>query len=451
MLRSLGGRLQLTLVASLALFFGLTIWALDNAYQHALERAVRDRLETQVLGLIAATESDRAGRPVLPELLPETRFNNPGSGLLAQLADGRGAQLWRSRSAAGTDVAWPAHVPVGERRFRADISTVDGEALFVLTLGVEWEETGTYRFSVAETQASYTGQVRRFRTQLFGWFALMALGLVLAQAALLRWVLAPLRRVATELRAVETGERSELGGDYPSELVGLTKGLNALIRNERGRLERYRNSLGDLAHSLKTPLAVVRSALTRASLDSERTSIGEQLERMDEIVEYQLQRASASGGTTFGAPLSVRPVVQRIVESLRKVYAERDLAIDAFVADEARFHGDAGDLMEIVGNLADNACKHARRRVTIDAGRIAPGRDADRDGLFIVVSDDGPGIPAAKVDELAQRGVRGDTTAPGHGIGLAIVQDLVALHGGRVVFGPAELGGAEVRVELPPV
>lgn len=447
---SLGGRLQLSLVVSLALFFGLTIWALDQAYRHALERAVRDRLETQALGLIAVADTDAAGRPVLPELLPETRFNNPGSGLYANVAAADGVPLWRSRSALGTDLAWPAHVPVGERRFRADLATGEGDAVFVFSLTVDWEEAGTYRFAVAETQASYAGQVRRFRTQLFGWFGLMAIGLVLVQAALLRWVLAPLRRVATDLRAVESGERVELGGDYPEELRGLTQGLNALVRNERGRLKRYRNSLGDLAHSLKTPLAVIRNALGRSDLAAERANIGEQVSRMDEIVAYQLQRASASGGTTFGAPLQVRPQVERIIESLRKVYAGRGLRIEAFVSPEARFHGDAGDLLEIVGNLADNACKHARSRVVVDAGRLAPGPGAHRDGLFIVVSDDGPGIPEARVAQLARRGVRGDTSTPGHGIGLAIVQDLVALYDGKLSFGAAELGGTEARVDLPP-
>jgi len=448
MTRSLSGRLLIALSVLLVLFFGATIVALDNAYQRALERAAHDRLDGLVLGLLASAEPDAARGLVMPELLPDARFNQPSSGVYALVAREGGALAWRSASALGFTLVAPEPPPLGERRFRDDL-VLGAAPVFALTLSVDWEGAGTFGFTVAEAQASYAAQVLRFRTQLFGWFALVAVAFLVVQALLLRALLHPLHQVAADLRALESGAAAALGGEYPAELDGLVAGLNALIRNERARLERYRNSLGDLAHSLKTPLAVMRRALEEDDGAGSRTTLQEQVARIDEIVEYQLQRAAASGGTTFGAPVAVREAAERVAATLRKVHAERALEVAVRVDPAARFPGEVGDLLELLGNLGDNACKHARRAVVIGAVPIAaPG--GGRAGLRIVVGDDGPGYAPAQRVTTVRRGARGDGAAPGHGIGLAIVRDLVALHGGQLELGVSELGGAEARIELPP-
>jgi two-component system sensor histidine kinase PhoQ len=450
MTRSLGGRLLVTLSVLLVLFFGATMVALDNAYSRALERAARERLDGQLLALIAAAEPGADGAIVLPERAPDPRLDQPSSGVYALVADATGAVVWRSRSAVGFTLVPPKAPPLGERRFRDDLAIGD-EPLFALTLAVEWEDGRAFRFTVAETQRAALEQLARFRGQLAGWFALITLLFLVAQAVLLRGILRPLRQVADDVHAIQAGRAAQLDGAYPAELDALVASLNALVRNERLRLERYRNSLGDLAHALKTPLAIVRRTLEEERDPARaRAALAEQVVRVDEIVEHQLQRAAASGGTTFGAPVEVRPTADKVVASLRKVHADRALAIETFVDPAARFHGDAGDLIELLGNLADNACKHARARVVVGAVPVA-GPPGTRAGLRIVIGDDGAGFPEARIAELVQRGVRGDTSAPGHGIGLAIVQDLVALHGGRFALGRSDLGGAEVTVELPPV
>ena len=450
MTRSLGGRLLVTLSVLLVLFFGATMVALDNAYQRALERAARAQLESVVLALIANAEPGPAGVFMLPERSLDPRLSQPASGLFALVADRAGSVIWRSRSAVGWTLNAPKAPPLGERRFRDDL-VIGDSPVFALTLAIEWDDGREFRFTVAADQFATLEQQARFRTQLLGWFALISLLFLVAQAVLLRGILQPLRRVADDVQAIQAGRSSELTGSYPAELDALVDGLNALVRNERLRLERYRNSLGDLAHSLKTPLAIVRRALeeTDAAMPA-RHAIGEQVGRIDEIVEYQLQRAAASGGTTFGATVEVRALADKVCASLRKVHADRGLALEQFVDPTARFHGDAGDLMELLGNLADNACKHARTRVVIGAVPVAAPA-GKRAGLRIVVGDDGPGFPADRIAALVQRGVRGDSAIPGHGIGLAIVQDLAALHGGTLVLGQSDLGGAEVTVVLPPV
>jgi len=450
MTRSLGGRLLVTLSVLLVLFFGATIVALDNAFSRALERAARERLDGQLLALIAAAEPGAGGALALPERSPDPRLDQPSSGVYALVADAEGVVVWRSRSAVGYTLVPPKAPPLGERRFRDDLALGD-EPLFALTLAVEWEDGREFRFTVAETQRAVREQQSRFRGQLLGWFALISLLFLVAQGLLLRGILRPLRQVADDVDAIQAGRIERLSGSYPAELDALTAALNALVRNERLRLERYRNSLGDLAHALKTPLAIVRRSLEESRDPSAgRDAIAEQVARIDEIVEHQLQRAAAAGGTTFGGAVEVRPVAEKVLASLRKVHADRALAFELFVDPAARFHGDAGDLLELFGNLADNACKHARRRIVVGAVPET-GAAGTRPGLRIVVGDDGAGFPPERMAELVQRGVRGDTATPGHGIGLAIVQDLVALHGGTVTLSRSDLGGAEVTVRLPPV
>ena len=212
-----------------------------------------------------------------------------------------------------------------------------------------------------------------------------------------------------------------------------------MIRNERGNLARYRNTLADLAHSLKTPLAVIRFAI-----DTENPNRGEmierQVERMNDIVRFQLQRALASGSETFGKPVPVAPVVDEVAASLAKVYTARGIAFEADVDAAAVFRGDRGELLEIVGNLLDNAFKWARTRVRV----VAHG------DLVIEVEDDGPGIPAAQRAAVQTRGTRVDESVEGQGLGLAVVAETVTQRGGTLTLGDAALGGLRATVEYPP-
>jgi two-component system sensor histidine kinase PhoQ len=446
MTRALGGRLLIAQCVLLALFFGATMIALDNAYRRALERGVRERMAVQALGLMASADLDATGHLVLPALLPDPAYNQTASGSYGMVADAAGNVVWRSASMLGLTLPPPAAPPLGERRFRAD-ARLGGQPAFLLTIAVDWEDAGVYRFTVAESQTSHALQVARFRTLLGSWFGAVALLFVALQALLLRHLLRPLRQVAEDVRAIELGRAEHLAGRYPAELDALVAGLNALVHNERARLLRYRNSLGDLAHSLKTPLAVIRRALEEGEA-APRQAIAEQVQRLDELVEYQLQRAATAGGTTFGAAIEVKPQATRIVTTLAKVHAARGIGFELAVDPAAHFHGDAGDLLELLGNLGDNAAKHARSKVLIGAVPL-PGAAGARPGLRLLVADDGPGFPGSDRETLLQRGVRGDSVTPGHGIGLAIVHDLVVLKGGRMTLGRSDLGGAEVVVELP--
>ncbi|MGH8651563.1 MAG: ATP-binding protein [Gammaproteobacteria bacterium] len=449
---SLNARLLVAATLVLAAFLGLTGFALDRAFRDSAFLAVKERLQTQIYSLLAAAHLDQSPQLVLPGALPETRFSMPGSGLYGQVSAKGGKLVWRSRSALGIEIPYPTVAAPGEAVFSEERAS-DGAAVFAVGFAVDWEvalnETRRYVFYVAETRAAYDNEVAGFRKSLWGWLLAAALVLLAAQGAILRWSLAPLRRVAWEVNEIEAGHRQELEGAYPSELRSLTENLNALVRNSKRHLTRYRNALGDLAHSLKTPLAVMRTALESDSDPAElRLTLGEQLERIDRTVHYQLQRAVASGRTALVTPVNVREVCDKLIQSFKKVYAEKRREFQILIAPEAQFYGDEGDLMEILGNLIDNACKWCRSGVKISAW-LRPCESAKRPALELTIEDDGPGIPHEKQSNF-ERGVRHDPAKAGYGIGLAVVKELVVeVYGGEVTLEVSPCGGTLVRVFIP--
>jgi two-component system sensor histidine kinase PhoQ len=300
---------------------------------------------------------------------------------------------------------------------------------------------------VAESLESFDAQIGRFRRSLWGWLAGAAFLLLAVQSAVLRWSLAPLRRVSSDLNAIETGLRQRLHGDYPRELRQLTDNLNGLLQSADNHLKRYRDSLGNLAHSLKTPLAVLRGAVDGEANDTALRAIArEQLAGMARLIEYQLQRAAASGRAPLAAPVELKPIAEEIIAALAKVYADKGVSVTLDVS-AASFHGDPGDLTEMLGNLLDNAFKWCRGQVRVSA-RLISRSEAMRPSLEIAVEDDGPGIAEDMKSRILQRGVRADQTTPGHGLGLAMVQDTVALYRGELVLESSTLGGLAVRLRF---
>jgi two-component system sensor histidine kinase PhoQ len=452
--RSLSTRLLVSVSILLVLFFGVTILALDFVFQDLSRRAIQNRLEVQVIALLSASEEDSSGG-LRPDNIAEPRFDNPGSGLYGEIVRGDGLPSWRSKSLTGTGIEFP-HVATGERRF-GELKQADGSTVLSLSMGIEWQfRNGVLRpfvYNVAESLDPYYAQLNRLRGSLFGWFGALMAMLLGAFAVLLRRLLAPLRRVEREIEAIEAGDLTELGGGYPRELLGITTNLNALLRSERERLARYRNTLGNLAHSFKTPLAVMRNLLS--SQQGRELSVvrqlDEQVQRMDDIVKYQLRRAAASGGTGLGtAPVNVREALEGLRGALLKVYADRGVKCELTVGQGCAFNGDREDLTEIAGNLLDNAFKWARTTVRVTADRIV-SPSARRDGMRLVIEDDGPGIPVDARAKVLERGARLDERVAGQGIGLSVVRELVELNGGTIDIDESALGGARIEVRIAPV
>ncbi|HET7925395.1 MAG TPA: ATP-binding protein [Rhodanobacteraceae bacterium] len=444
----------------LAAFLGLAFFALDRAFYEAAESSLRDRLQQYIYSYLAAADATRGGSLLPPEVGPDPRFDRPvQSGLYAGIVGekiiGAKSNQWRSPSAVDRDLPFNTPLSRGEVRFTGPVRTAEGE-LFVMAQGVDWSSSGSKEalhltFYVAEDVSGLREQVDVYRRTLGIWLGATGVVLLLLLVIVLRWSLAPLRKVVADLARVERGSQDHLASTYPMELAGLTTSLNAFIDAERDRLKRYRNTLSDLAHSLKTPLAVLRSQLESGEEgENLRWTVLEQLGRMDEIVAYQLSRAATSGHQTFAVPLPIEPYAEEIVRSLEKVYANKGVLCEFEIASAARFHGDQGDLLELLGNLLENGFKWAKRRVLLSAN-VIPGGSGRRTGMELVVEDDGAGIDEDNVEHLLQRGVRGDERVQGHGIGLAIVQDILRAYQGELSVKRSEaLGGARFAIRFVP-
>ena len=258
--------------------------------------------------------------------------------------------------------------------------------------------------------------------------------------------LSALDDLRSRLAGVRDGHDRQIAGRYPAEVQPLVTDLNALLDHRERAVNRAVAKAGDLAHGLKTPLAVLSQEAERAGAAGHRdiaATIGEQVERMRRQMDYHLAQArAAASGATLGARTSVITSAEGLSRTLLRLHADRGLTIDVRVAAEHAVRTHREDLDEMLGNLVDNACKWARTRVV-----VASSEDGGR--VVITVDDDGPGLAPAMHDVVLQRGVRADEAAPGSGLGLAIVRDLAELHGGSIVLDASPIGGVRASLLLP--
>jgi two-component system sensor histidine kinase PhoQ len=448
--QSLSGRLLFSALLFLALFLGLTVYVLDKAFQNSVESALLERLKTHNYSLLAAADDDN-GELKMPSLLQDPGFNQLSSGLYGFIFDAEGKEIWRSPSAISLNFQFIPGISSGEFQL-SKISTAENDQLYVFTYGITWENEGgketRYDFSVLQSSAPVEAEIHGFRSTL--WRLLGGIGIVLLiiLGAIMHWGLSPLRKLATDLLAIEEGRKEELAGNYPLELRGVTRNLNLLIKNERRQQLRYQNTLADLAHSLKTPLAILRGSTTSQKHDN--ILLEEQIDRMDEIITYQLQRTTTQqvSFTAKGIPLS--KVVEKILRSLSKVYADKPVTTKTSIPDQCLFFGDERDLMEILGNLLDNAFKACTKKVAVSAGlTTSTDTNSESSVLSIRIEDDGPGIPHEKRNAVLERGIRADTKTSGQGLGLAVSMEIINSYKGNLNIDTSPLGGAQLVITFP--
>jgi two-component system sensor histidine kinase PhoQ len=452
---SLAARAAIATGFVLAGFLGLVGLTLSQANKGRELSALHDRLQNFAIAYITNTEVNRYGNKLLPpsDTLPDPNFSRPGSGLYA-VAVGEYGYHWQSSSAIGRDFSFLKTLEPGQSQFIGPIDTHMGR-LYYYSYGValDTDEKGKsvqLTMTVAQTEEQFEGANAAFLHSLVIWLSILGVMLIVLQLLLLRWSLTPLRKVASDMSRVERGDSEQLDSQYPLELTGLTERINVFITNEREQRTRYRHTLADLAHSLKTPLAVIRSQLESTTGDepARRGSVLDQVRRMNELVAYQLSRAATSGRQTFASAVPIAGHAEDLVQSLEKVYAAKNVLCEFDIEDGAVFYGEQGDLLELLGNLLENAFKWAEHRVLLVV-KMQPQSGRQRPGLSLSVEDDGPGIAAEKIEKVLQRGVRGDERVQGHGIGLSIVQDIVhAYQGELVVDRSPEFGGARFSVRL---
>ena len=451
---SLAARAAVATGFVLAGFLGLVGLTLSQANNERALSVLQQRLQNFAIAYITNFDVNRYGKLLPPDTSPDPNFLRPGSGLYA-VAQGEHGYHWESSSAIGRDFSFLKMLAPGVRQFTGPVDTRMGRLYYFsygVTLDTMEKKSVPLTVTVAQTEDQFEGENAGYRRTLVIWLSILGVMLIVLQLLLLRWSLTPLRKVASDMSRVERGDSERLDSQYPLELTGLTDRINVFIDNEREQRTRYRHTLADLAHSLKTPLAVIRSQLESNQGDelARRHGVLDQVRRMDDLVAYQLSRAATSGRQTFASAVPIAGHAEDLVQGLEKVYAAKNVLCEFDIDDDAAFYGEQGDLLELLGNLLENAFKWASHRVLLVV-KAQPSAGRPRAGLQISVEDDGPGIATDQIEKLLQRGVRGDERVQGHGIGLSIVQDIVhAYRGELVVDRSPEFGGARFSVRLTP-
>jgi two-component system sensor histidine kinase PhoQ len=450
---SIHQRVFISALITLCLFLGLSAWILDGFFRQYTESAIKDSLQNHIYSLLATAKEDQQGQMYLPEILPNPKLNQPNSGTRAYvqgeyIQGEKEPYQWFSASTLNSN-------------FDAKLSTKDvpnftsGQKLYSITATnysryiytISWEDYQSieqnYLLLVEINRQPLDQQINHFRYQLLFWLGGSALILLMTLLISLSWSLRPLRQGTEELIQIQQGNIKKMSQNYPKELLLLTENINQLIQLSIVRMQRYRNSLGDLTHSLKTPLAIIQGAYDSQDSKQLRHAIAEQLGRINELVEYQLQRASIAGESSDFSKVEINQLIRKIIRSLDKVYAEKQIKTQFIMNKTTFFKADEGDLMELLGNLLDNAYKYGHQKITVRLQR-------NHNSIEVFIEDDGHGIDEKLHLGLLQRGSRADTLAPGHGIGLGIVNDITKQYHGQIELSQSkQLQGLQVKVILP--
>lgn len=462
---SLRRRVLWTLVPFLIIFFMLLAYALERSYAQALRVYLEEQMTLQMRILLADSEVTENGN-VLPTTVQEPRLKKPDSDLFAFVVDKHGNLLWQSPSLEyANDNKFILSVNVREKllnlklgestQFRAaqdSFATARMVAFALDNLPVDQlEKTALSKpliFAVVDSGHNFMMQLGEFRRTLGLLLFLVLLVLLCVQLILLLWLFKPLRILSNELGQVEAGEKTKFENDYPAEIKPLTDSLNQFVVTERQQRERYRNTLADLAHSLKTPLAALRASL-QTEVDSGvcNKPVMEQIERMDQIVAYQLNRSKiAPANQLTTKQCDSAAVIRRLLSALEKVYAEKQIRIVNQIPQSFTVPMAEDDLFETLGNILDNAFKFCDGKISIAVGNTVFNGESS---CLISIEDNGPGIGQEAMDQVTGRGVRLDEASEGQGIGLSVAMEIIDAYGGSLQFGLSSMGGVLVEIFLP--
>ncbi|MCE1235107.1 MAG: ATP-binding protein [Hyphomicrobiales bacterium] len=429
-------------------------FVLIAVYRDFVERSFDDRLAVRMKTLVAglADQADVGGFRA-PADLGEARFDVPLSGwywVVRRVGDER--IVLASPSLTGEILRLPSDDGATVARGRVAVAYVDGpdlQHLRVLERTVDFDGTNEFRLAVAADAGELDRDVAGFRWRAIAVLGLVGFGSVASALFQVRLALAPLERMRRALARIRTGEAARFDDDLPNEIAPLAHELDALVDANREAMERARTHVGNLAHALKTPLAVLVNEARGLDTPLARHVV-EQADLMSGHVQHHLDRARlAAQRRVIGVVTEVEPVIERMARAMRRIHADRDLTIDVAVAPGLRFRGEREDFEEALGNLVDNACKWCRGRVAISAEIEEAADRAVAPRLLLVVEDDGPGLPPEARAKALERGRRLDETVPGSGLGLSIVVETARLYGGSFELGASRLGGLECRLRLP--
>ena len=440
---------------------GLIIFSL---YRQEVDSSFDERIKTLLLVVYTDSSDHATGEPGAPRDVGEPLFEFTHSGWYWQIkptATTEGRRTLVSKSLASEILVSPYEMNVAPDAFGVRWMRGVGPngvplrvAEMIQALGGD-ESGPRYSYLVAGPNEWPQARIAGFRTRLFFSLSLVGLGLLAVTLFQVRFGLLPLREIEKGLSAIRTGQATRLDSKLPLEIEPLQSEINALIQSNQDIIERARTQVGNLAHALKTPLAVITN---EAHEDLKQgggpfaAKVQEQTQLMRDQIGYYLDRAQmAARAGVIGRMTEVLPVAQSLQRALERIYREKGVGIVIDCPETARFQGEKQDLEEMLGNLADNACKWASAQVFISATALPGDGRSGRQRLLVTVEDDGPGLTEEQRQRIGKRGMRLDETKPGSGLGLSIVSDIAISYAGSFSLDSSPHGGLMVRLELPAV
>ena len=456
---SLAFRLFVTAAAWVLVVLPIAGWIIFARYRYEAVSTFDTRISFFLTVVISDADEHAENGPTSPNNWGEGLFVVTHSGWYWQIKplDGKPGPTLRSRSLSGDTLPVPSeyNIEPNDKEVRWGNLMGPGQQLVRIAEQVyvfgEGKAAQRYSVAVAGKLSEVEENLAAFRSQLIQALALAGLGLLAVTLFQIRFGLFPLSKVEQSLAAIRSGEAGRLDGELPAEIKPLQQELNALLKSNQEIVERARTHVGNLAHALKTPLAVlINEARGDGSMLGRK--VIEQADTMTTQVNLYLDRARMAARIgVIGRVTEVRPVGESIVRALERIYRDKDLTYSLDCPSGARFQGERQDLEEMLGNLLDNASKWARTRVSLVASTTSgqPAEGVSGDWLEIRVEDDGPGLTSEQLEEPIARGRRLDETKPGSGLGHSIVADLAYCYSGKFELARSEAGGLSARLTLP--
>lgn len=456
-LNSLAFRLFATSVVWTLIVLPLAGWLIFALFRDDVQVGFDNNLIKLVDAIVVDALATEGNEPDVPVNRYEPLFEVPNSGFYWQIKplDVPTARKLVSPSlATGTlpspyELKFPAD-KTGKRWFNT--TGPDGKPIRIVEVvnSVNYAaDTPHYSVIVAGPHDWLEDLIKHFQSRLIIALALAGLGLLAVTLVQIRFGLAPLRRIEKDLAAVRSGDAKDLSGDLPAEIEPLQAELNALLKSNQDIIERARTQVGNLAHALKTPLAVITNE-ARDHKSEFAAKVAEQAAIMRDSVTNYLDRARmAARANVIGRATPIQPLAQGLVRTLERINREKGVTITLDCAPAVRFQGEKADLEEMLGNLLDNACRWSNSRVFLTIAAVPqPARSAPR-MLSLIVEDDGAGLTPDQRGKIGKRGQRLDESTPGTGLGLSIVADFATSYRGTMTLDASPHGGLLVRLELP--
>ena len=441
MRKSLTGRIIFLSVFWIVLALLATALLLGRLYRDHIEEHYDAHVFTHVEELVAAIETSPEGDWSLHSQPTDPRFHRPNSGWYWEVLHS-GESLEKSPS-LGKNKLDLSSLTLVENHGVQMIYGPNQQKLRAQVIHTTYpHDVGSLTFVATAPVMQITDDVYDFTYHIFTAFLVLGIGLSIAVVVQVQLALKPLKAIRSAISDVQAGKTERLPQAFPSDVQPLVNELNYLLDHNELLLKRARNQLGDLAHSVKNPLTVIRNEAR--SLESKRGQlILEQSHIMAGSIDHYLSRARIYGKRdAIGYRTSVEPVIDDLIYAVKHIYQDRDIEFQFSGLSERWFRGEAQDLEEMAGNLIDNACKWAKSQVVVQCA-------TDQDRLVLAIEDDGPGIAEEDMKDVMQRGRKLDESYAGHGHGLGIVKDIADLYGGTLKLGRSPLGGLRAELDLP--